>query len=62
MSELNYRARNCFLSDILLAIEMKIAVVLMNKSVQLGLSVWKICKMVMYDFCFDYVKPKYTEK
>ena len=34
----------------------------MNKSVYLGLSVLKLSKTIMYEFLYDYVKPKYAEK
>ena len=30
----------------------------MNKTVYLGLSVLEFSKMLMYEFWFDYVKPK----
>ena len=34
----------------------------MNKPVYLGLSILEIGKIVMYEFWYDYVKPKYGEK
>ena len=34
----------------------------MNKPVYLCLSTLKISNIVMYEFCYDYVKPKYNEK
>ena len=34
----------------------------MNKPVCLGLSILEISKIVIYEFWFDYVKPKYGEK
>ena len=33
----------------------------MNKPVYLGLSILDLSKIVMYDFWYDYVKPKYGE-
>ena len=33
----------------------------MNKSVYLGLSILDMSKTVMYEFCYDYVKPKHDE-
>ena len=33
----------------------------MNKSVNLGLSILDLSKTVMYEFWYDYVKPKYGE-
>ena len=34
----------------------------MNKSVYLELSILELSKILMYEFCYDYVKPKYGEK
>ena len=34
----------------------------MNKPVDLGLSILEISKIVMHEFWYDYVKPKYGEK
>ena len=34
----------------------------MKKSDYLGVSILDISKIVMYDFCYDYVKPKYGKK
>ena len=33
----------------------------MNKSVYLGLSILDLSKTIMYEFWYDYVKPKYGE-
>ena len=33
-----------------------------NKTVYLGLSVLEISKIVMHEFQYDYMKPKYGEK
>ena len=41
---------------------MKKAEILLNKPVCSGLSVVELGKILMYEFCFDYVKPKYAEK
>ena len=38
---------------------MKIIKVKMNKSVYLGLSILEISKTLMYEFWYDYIKPKY---
>ena len=35
--------------------------ILMNKSFHLGLSILDLSKTVMYEFWYDYVKPKYRE-
>ena len=34
----------------------------MNKPVYLGLSILALSKILMYEFWYDYVKPKYDEK
>ena len=34
----------------------------MNIQVYLGLSILELSKIVMDEFCYDYVKPKYKEK
>ena len=34
----------------------------MNKPVYLGLSILELNKILMYEFWYDYVKPKYGEK
>ena len=34
----------------------------MNKPVYLGLSILQLSKILMYEFWYDYVKPKYGEK
>ena len=34
----------------------------MNKPVYLGLSILELSKIVMYEFWYDYVKPKHVEK
>ena len=36
--------------------------ILTNKSVYLGLSVLELNKILMYEFLYDYLKPKYDEK
>ena len=46
----------------LLAIEMKKAEILINKLVNLGLSILELSKILMYEFWYDYVKPIHGEK
>ena len=58
VSEPNYHTTKWF-SENLLAIEMKKIKVKMNKPVYLGLSILEISKTLMYEFWYDYVKPKY---
>ena len=57
VSESNYHTRKWF-SENLLAIEKK-KKVKMNKAVYLGLSILEISKTLMYEFWYDYIKPKY---
>ena len=41
---------------------MKKTKILMNKPVYLGLSIQELSKFLMYEFRYDYLKPKYGEK
>ena len=36
--------------------------ILINKPLYLGLSILELSKIIMYEFQYDYVKPKYGEK
>ena len=58
LSESDYHTTKWF-SEELLAIEMKKIKVKMNKPVYLGLSMLEISKTLMYEFWYDYIKPKY---
>ena len=60
LSEPNYHTTKWF-SENLLAIEMKKTKVKMNKPVYLGLSILEISKTLMYEFWYDYIKPKYGD-
>ena len=60
VSEPNYHKTKWF-SEQLLAIEMKKTKVKMNKPVYLGLSLLEISKTLMYEFWYDYMKPKYGD-
>ena len=60
VTEHNYHAIKCF-SENLLAIEMKKTKVKMNKPIYLGLSILEISKILMYEFWYDYMKPKYGD-
>ena len=60
VSEPNYHATKWF-SENVLVIEMKKIKVKMNKPVYLGLSILEISKSLMYEFCYDYIKPKYGD-
>ena len=54
VSEPNYHTTK-FLTEYILATEM-------NKPVSLGFSILELSKILMYEFWYDYVKPKYGEK
>ena len=57
----NYHTTKCFLENVL-AIEMKKTKEKMNKSVYLGMSILDITKTLMYEFWYDYIKPKYGDR
>ena len=61
VSEPNYQTIKQF-SENLLAIEMKKTKVKMNKPVYLGMSILDISKTLMYEFWYDYIKPKYQDR
>ena len=58
VSEPNYHTMNC-ISENLSIIEIKKTKIKMNKPIYLGLSILDICKILMYEFWYDYMKPKY---
>ena len=60
VSEPNYHTIN-LISEDLSIIEMKKTKVKMNKPIYLGLSVLEISKILMYEFWYDYMKPKYND-
>ena len=61
VSEPNYHTTKLF-SENLLATEMKKTKVKMNKPVYLGMSILDISKTLMYEFWYDYIKPKYRDR
>ena len=61
VSEPNYHAIN-LISEDLSIIEMKKTNVKMNKPIYLGLPILEISKTLMYEFWYDYMKPKYNDK
>ena len=61
VSEPNCHTIN-LISEDLSIIEMKKTKVKMNKPIYLGLSVLEISKILMYEFWYDYMKPKYDNK
>ena len=61
MSEPNYYTSK-HISEDLMIIEMKKVWVKMNKPIYLGQAILDISKTLMYEFWYDYIKPKYEHK
>ena len=61
VSEPNYHTMN-YISEDLSIIEMNKTKVKMNKPMYLGLSILDISKILMYEFWYDYMKPKYKNR
>ena len=61
MSEPNYHTTEWF-SESLIAIEMKKIKVKIDKPIYLRLLILDLRKTVMYEFWYDYIKPKYQSK
>ena len=60
-SEPNYHSTK-YISKDLLIMEMKKVEVKMNKLIYLGQAILDISKTLMYEFWYDYIKPKYGDK
>ena len=60
VSEPNYHTMN-YISEDLSIIEMKRTKVKTNKPIHLGLSILDISKILMHEFWYDYMKPKYND-
>ena len=60
-SEPNYHTTKYF-SENLIAIETEKTKVKMNKPIYLGMSILDISKTLMYEFWYDYIKPKYQDR
>ena len=60
VAEPNYHTMN-YISEDLSVIEMNKTKVKMNKPIYLGLSILEISKLLMYEFWYDYMKPKYDD-
>ena len=61
VSEPNYHShKGC--SDNLIAIERKKTFVKIIKPLYLGMSILDIRKMLIYEFWYDYIRPKYGDK
>ena len=61
VSELNYHTIK-FFTEYILAKELKKTKILMNKPVFLGLSILKLSKILICEFWYDNLKPKFGEK
>ena len=61
VSEPNYHSHKK-ISEHLMAIEMKKTRVKMIKPLYLGMSILDISKTLMYEFWYDYIKPKYGDR
>ena len=60
VSQPNYHSTK-FFSENLLVIEMTKIQMFMNKPVYLSLSILDLSEKAMYEFLYDYIKPKYKE-
>ena len=60
-SEPNYHSSKYISKDFLI-MEMKKAEVKMNKPIYLGQAILDIRETLMYEFWYDYIKPKYGDK
>ena len=60
-SEPNYHSTK-YISKDLLIMEMKKTEVRMNKPIYLGQAILDLSKTLMYEFWYDYIKPKYDDK
>ena len=60
VSEPNYHTINLISEDLSIN-EMKKTKVKMNKPIYLGLSILEISKILMYEFWYDYMKPKFND-
>ena len=60
-SEPHYHSTK-YISKDLLTMEMKKTEVKMNKPIYLGQAILDLSKTLMYEFWYDYIKPKYGDK
>ena len=57
----NFRSRKIF-SENLISVHMKKTSLTMNKPVYLGMCILDLSKTIMFDFHYNYIKPKYGDK
>ena len=60
-SEPNYHSTK-YISEDLLVMEMKLTEVKINKPIYLDQAILDISKTLMYEFCYEYIKPNYKDK
>ena len=60
-SESNYHSSKRISKDLMI-MEMRKVEVKMNKPIYLGQAILDVSKTLMYEFWYDYIKPKYKEK
>ena len=60
-SKPNYQSNTIFSED-LVAVHMKRTNLVLNKPIYLGMSILDISKNLMYDFHYNYIKPKYGDR
>ena len=61
VSKPNYESRKIF-NENLVSVHMKKTSLTMNKPVYLGMSILDLSKTVMFDFHYNYIKPKYGKQ
>ena len=57
----NFKRRTIF-SENLVAVHMGKTNIKFNKPIYVGMSILDISKSLMYDFHYNYIKPKYTQR
>ena len=60
VSEPNYQTMNYISKDLSIIEMKKKKKIKMNKPIYIGLSILDISKILMYEFWYDYMKPKYS--
>ena len=61
VSEPNYHSSKCISKDLMI-MELRKVEVKMTKPIYLGQAILDISKTLMYEFWYDYIKPKYKDK
>ena len=61
MSGPNYQSKRLFTEN-LLTVEIRKTQIFINKPVYLGISIFELSKIEMYEFWYDYMQPQYEEK